>query len=359
MKLAEFDFELPLELIAQAPLHDRGGARLLVLDKAEGNIIHSKFSDLGDFLRPDDLLVLNNTKVFTARLLGQRENDRKNFECLLINKILNLSLQRSSSKNWIPDQVRDDAGVWNALINPASKINVDDVIAFQKDNNTLKGKILKKVDSFQVQIELENDNIESVGHIPLPPYIKRPDNEEDKLYYQTIYAKTAGSVAAPTAGLHFTAKLLSELQNKGVEIAEITLHVGYGTFKPVRCENIENHTVDRETYIISPKAAKSINNAILKRRRIIAVGTTTVRCLESACQSGQIQPGENQANIFIYPGFKFTVISGMITNFHLPKSSLLMLVSALAGRDKILDAYSQAVKEKYRFYSYGDAMLIL
>lgn len=353
MKLSEFDFELPLKLIAQTPLHDRDEAKLLVLDKVAGNITHSKFSALGDFLRPDDFLVLNNTKVFPARLLGQRKNDKKTFECLLINKI------QASPSPTSPFQGEAKGAVWSGLINPGSKINIGDKIIFKKGTNILEGKILKKDTSFQVQIELENNNIESVGHIPLPPYIKRPDNEEDKLYYQTIYAKTSGSVAAPTAGLHFTKKLLSELKSKGIETSEITLHVGYGTFKPVGCENIENHTVDPETYIITPKASESINSAILERRRIIAVGTTTVRCLESAYQSGQIQIGENQASIFIYPGFKFNVISGMITNFHLPKSSLLMLVSALAGKDKILNAYNHAIKEKYRFYSYGDAMLIL
>jgi S-adenosylmethionine:tRNA ribosyltransferase-isomerase len=353
MKLSEFDFELPLELIAQTPLQKRDEAKLLILDKTTGKVTHSTFSALGDFLRAGDLLVLNNTKVFPARLVGQRQSDEKKFECLLINKIPTQPSPTSDVKK------NSEQNIWSGLINPASKINVHDIIVFKKDNNTLKGQVIKKEGPFQIQIELENNNIEAVGHIPLPPYIKRPDNEEDKLYYQTIYAKNSGSVAAPTAGLHFTQKLLSELKNKGIEIAEITLHVGYGTFKPVRDENIENHTVDAETYFIPAETAKTLNQAILHNQRIIAVGTTTVRCLESACIDQKISPGQGQAKLFIYPSYNFQIINGMITNFHLPKSSLLMLVSALAGKDNILKTYNQAVKEKYRFYSYGDAMLII
>lgn len=366
MKLSEFDFKLPKKLIAQQPNKKRDQCKLLVLNKKTGAITHSTFADISNFLTPGDLLVLNNTKVFPARLLGKRISDNRKFECLLINKI-------QKPKDWIPrlrqgydgqadHKTRsifgDDNNVWSGLINPGAKININDKIIFTKGSHKVTGKILEKTENFKVKIKISG-NIDKVGHIPLPPYIKRPDTKNDKLFYQTVYAKEQGSIAAPTAGLHFTPKLLKKLQQKGVQIAEITLHVGYGTFKPVRSENIQNHVVDPENYHIDGKALKTINKAIFEHRRVIAVGTTTVRCLESAGTTGKLSSNSKIAKIYIHPGHKFKITNGLITNFHLPKSSLLILVSAFAGKNKILNAYKKAVKKNYQFYSYGDAMLIV
>jgi S-adenosylmethionine:tRNA ribosyltransferase-isomerase len=345
MKVSEFHFDLPEELVAQEALPERAASRLLVLDRESGRIEHAHVSDMGKFLRAGDVLVMNNSKVLPARLLGRTE---KKFaaECFLLKRI------------------SDDT--WEGLVRPGKKIEVGTKITCERDSQTLFATVKKKLPDGKVVIQLSgyapvNDLLEKVGHMPLPPYIKRPDQETDKSRYQTVYAKALGSVAAPTAGLHFTPELLASLQIAGVGLAEITLHVGYGTFKPVRAENVEDHEIDPEVFEISEDAAQKINKALEEGRRVIAVGTTTTRTLESVAKEngGKIKANAGTSNLFIYPGFKFQVLSGLMTNFHLPESSLLMLVSAFAGKDKTLAAYGEAIKEKYRFYSYGDAMLII
>jgi S-adenosylmethionine:tRNA ribosyltransferase-isomerase len=345
MKVSEFNFDLPEELIAQEALADRAASRLLVLDRESGKIIHSHVREIGQFLRVGDLLVVNNSKVIPARLLGKTEKHLA-AECFLLK--------------------RKSHDTWEGLVKPGKKIDVGSVITCQRNGSTLFVKVKQKLPDGKVLLHLSgyepvNDLLQKVGHMPLPPYIKRSDDTEDQSRYQTVYAKSLGSVAAPTAGLHFTPELLSNLQGQGIEVAEITLHVGYGTFQPVRVENVEEHEIDPESCEISQEVAEKINLAKSEGRRIIAVGTTTTRTLESVAKEngGKIVAGARSSNLFIYPGFQFQIISGLMTNFHLPESSLLMLVSAFAGKDQVLRAYGEAIKNKYRFYSYGDAMLIV
>ena len=357
MLVSGFDFALPAELIAQTAPR-RGTSRLLAVDRASGAIVHASIAELPRFLHAGDLLVVNNTRVFPARLLGRRVPTGGAVECLLL------------TAQPYPQSARPEAGddCWSALMHPGQKLKPGALVRFEGEAGTLMGEVLERHFQGRRTIRLWSETgrsvselIEALGHVPLPPYIARPDTPEDRIRYQTVFASVSGSVAAPTAGLHFTPELLEELKSQGVERAEITLHVGYGTFKPVKVDRVEDHVVDPEPYSIGPEAADAIARAQAEKRRIVAVGTTTTRALEHAAArgAGTVRSGSAQADVFIYPGFEFQVVTGLLTNFHLPKSSLLMLVCAFAGTDRALHAYQEAVRERYRFYSYGDAMLIL
>jgi S-adenosylmethionine:tRNA ribosyltransferase-isomerase len=347
MDVADFEFDLPPDLIAQKPPTQRGSSRLLVLERRSGAITHTTISEFAGWLKRGDLLVVNNTKVMPARLLGRRVPGGGAVECLLLTRL-------------------DDAR-WEALMHPGQKLKPGDRVEFGEPP-ALTGEVLERRFFGRRTIRLEAhgggdvmDIIEAIGHVPLPPYIRRPDEANDRERYQTVYASVTGSVAAPTAGLHFTTPFLENLHAHGVERAEITLHVGYGTFKPVRSERVEDHVVDPESFSIDASAAATINRAREEMRRIIAVGTTTVRTLEAVIRQGRgrIEPSAGLVDLFIYPGFEFLATGALLTNFHLPRSSLLLLVCAFAGRDRILTAYKEAVARGYRFYSYGDAMLIV
>jgi S-adenosylmethionine:tRNA ribosyltransferase-isomerase len=355
MDVADFDFDLPESLIAQEPAAERGGSRLLVLHR-DGAIEHAMFADLPHYLVAGDLLVVNNTRAFPARLLGHRIPSGGAVECMLLSQLPtpNSQLPRSAE--------------WDALMHPGQKLRPGAHVVFERDGIRIDGEILAMHFQGRRTIRLTTDHpagladaIDRVGHIPLPPYIKRPDADADKDRYQTVYARERGSIAAPTAGLHFTSALLASLIERGVERAEITLQVGYGTFKPVKSEHVEDHVVDAEHFSVSPDAASMLTRATRRGHRIIAVGTTTVRTLESldVTADAEVLPRGGETNLFIKPGHKFQLVDGMVTNFHLPKSSLLMLVCAFAGRERVLAAYREAVQAGYRFYSYGDAMLIL
>ena len=352
MLVREFDFELPDDLIAQdaAP---RGTSRLLVLDRTTGAITHTSIEMLPAVLRAGDLLVSNNTRVFAARLLGRREPSGGAVECLLLSPP-------------VPDA--DGRAVCDALVHPGQKLKPGALMRFEGPEGTLVGEVLERHYFGRRRIHLRaaqggtvDSLIDRLGHTPLPPYIHRPDVPADRARYQTIFAAVRGSVAAPTAGLHFTRAILDALAARAVELATLTLHVGYGTFKPVRSERVEHHTVEPEPYDIDDAAAEQIARARRERRRIIAIGTTTTRALEDAAIRGEghVVAGRAQAATFIYPGFAFQVIDGLLTNFHVPRSSLLMLVCAFGGRERVLGAYREAVAHRYRFYSYGDAMLVL
>jgi len=354
MNVSDFDFELPEELIAQHPPAQRGGSRLLVLRRDDG-IEHTAFTQLGRYLVPGDLLVVNNTRVFPARLLGHRIPSGGAVECLLLNQLPTSNFQLPTS-------------TWEALVHPGQKLKPGARMVFERDGVRIDGQIIAMHFQGRRTVRLETthhgglpDAIDRIGHIPLPPYIKRADTPDDRERYQTIYARERGSIAAPTAGLHFTERQFEELAAQGIERAEVTLHVGYGTFKPVKADRVEDHIVDAERFTVSPETAAALTRAKRERRRIIAVGTTTVRTVESlsVAPGGDVQPGSGETDVFIHPGHRFQLVDAMLTNFHLPRSSLLMLVAALAGREKILTAYREAVERGYRFYSYGDAMLIL
>lgn len=350
MNVADFDFHLPTELIAQEPAAERGASRLLVLDRATGACSDRQFRELPDLLRRRDLLVVNDTRVFPARLLGRRLPGGGAVECLLIRRL-------------------DAAGNvenWDALVHPGQRLKPGVRVEFAGNGIALHGEILDRHFHGRRTVRLWSDDapvtqvIDTIGHVPLPPYIKRADQARDRDRYQTVYAQRRGAVAAPTAGLHFTPAIFDALDARGVECASITLHVGYGTFQPIRVEQVEQHRMAAEFYDVSADTAAALSRAHLDRRRIIAVGTTTTRTLESLeiLPDGQVQSGAGETSLFIYPGHRFQLVSGLITNFHLPKSSLLMLVAAFAGREKVLAAYKHAVAHRYRFYSYGDAMLI-
>jgi S-adenosylmethionine:tRNA ribosyltransferase-isomerase len=354
MRVTDFDFDLPPDLIAQEP-RPRGTARLLRLTRATGHVGHFSVGDLPSLLSPGDLLVVNDTRVFAARLIGHRVPSGGAVECLLLGPA-------------DPGESHNDENVYDALVHPGQKLKPGALVRFEGSAGVLVGEILARAFYGRRRVRLWSESgasvdalVDALGHVPLPPYIKRGDEPSDRERYQTVYARARGSVAAPTAGLHFTPELLARLTARGIERAAITLHVGYGTFKPVRVDQVEQHVVDAERYEISENAAAVIERARTEGRRIVAVGTTTTRALEDAAVRGHgaIRPGHGTASLFIYPGFEFRVISGLMTNFHLPKSSLLMLVSAFAGRDRVLTAYHEAVAMRYRFYSYGDAMLIL
>jgi S-adenosylmethionine:tRNA ribosyltransferase-isomerase len=348
--VSDFDFELPAELIAQRPAERRTEARLMVLPR-EGGVVHTTVAALPDLLERGDLLVVNNTRVFPARLLGRRVPSGGVVECLLVRKT----------------GESGDGEVWEALMHPGQKLKPGAAVVFEgepalhlevRERHFFGRRLVRLWTSDGSPVERA---VDALGRVPLPPYIKRADTAEDRERYQTVFADRRGSVAAPTAGLHFTPELLGELAARGIERVEITLHVGYGTFQPVRVERVEDHRIEPEHYDISTGAAQAINRALDERRRIVAVGTTTVRTLEAVAlaNNGRIVSGGGEAGVFIYPGFRFRVVGALMTNFHLPASSLLMLVAAFAGRERVLDAYREAIAARYRFYSYGDAMLIL
>jgi S-adenosylmethionine:tRNA ribosyltransferase-isomerase len=365
MNVDEFDFELPDALIAQDPPQERGGSRLLVVHRT-GGIEHTAFANLAEYLVPGDLLVVNNTRVFPARLLGRRVPSGGGVECLLLRELptSNSQLPASNSQSPTPNSPH----LWDALVHPGQKLKAGARMVFERAGITVHGEVLAMHFQGRRTIRLWTDHrdgladaIDRVGHIPLPPYIKRGDAASDRERYQTVYARERGSVAAPTAGLHFTAGQLASLALRGVERVEVTLHVGYGTFKPVKVDRVEDHVIDPERFIVPAETAGALTRAKRERRRIIAVGTTSVRTLESLVvrEDGAVMSASGETLLFIRPGHKFQLVDAMITNFHLPRSSLLMLVSAFAGTERILAAYREAVEHEYRFYSYGDAMLIL
>lgn len=340
MNVKDFNYELPQELIAQDPLEDRSSSRLLVLDKHTGETEHRHFRDILSYLKKGDCLVINDTKVIPARLIGHRIGTDGKIEVLL--------LKRKSDR------------VWETLVKPGKKMKVGTEVSF--GDGLLKGKVIDVVDEGNRLIQFEYEGIfeeilDQLGQMPLPPYITH--QLKDKNRYQTVYAKHNGSAAAPTAGLHFTKELLQEIEEMGVSIAHVTLHVGLGTFRPVKVDTIEEHHMHSEFYIVEEEEAKKINDTKKNGGRVICVGTTSCRTLESAAgEDGILKAGSGWTEIFIYPGYQFKILDCLITNFHLPESTLVMLVSALAGREHILNAYEEAVKEKYRFFSFGDAMFI-
>ena len=341
MLKSDYFFELPGELIAQDPLEERTSSRLLVLDKRTGAVSHHVFREIGDFLRPGDCLVLNDTRVIPARLLGEREGTGAHVELLLLK--------------------RKSGDVWETLVRPGKKCRPGTRLTF--GDGMLKAEILDTVEEGNRLVRFDYEGIfeevlDRLGEMPLPPHITH--KLQDRNRYQTVYARHEGSAAAPTAGLHFTKELLDRLEGKGIGIAYVTLHVGLGTFRPVKEENVLEHHMHTEHYEVSREAADTINRTKAQGGRIVCVGTTSCRTLESAAdESGLVQPGSGDTDIFIYPGYRFRVLDALITNFHLPESTLIMLVSALAGREHVLAAYEEAVRERYRFFSFGDAMLVI
>lgn len=364
MLLSEYDYNLPEELIAQLPADKRDNSRMMVLNRKDRTISHKHFYDIVDLIDKNSLLVMNNTKVLPARLIGHKDTGAK-IEVFLLKQAETQSLEENMQN---PMCRVKQLCLWDVLIKPSKRVKPDTIIKISDELSVKAIKRLEENGEWLVELLFKGDNVLDVlhrnGQIPLPPYIERKIQNEDlkKLdfeRYQTVYAKDEGSVAAPTAGLHFTQEILQKLQDKGVELAYVTLNVGLGTFRPVQCENVENHKMHSETFEISEKAAEQINRAKKEGKQIIAVGTTTVRTLETAFQKyGCIQPCHDHSELFIYPPYEFKVIDKLITNFHLPKSTLLMLVSALAGKDFIFEAYNEAIKNNYRFFSYGDCMFI-
>ena len=341
MKTSDFYYDLPQELIAQEPLKDRSSSRLLVLHRDSGEIEHKIFRDVKDYLKKGDCLVINDTKVMPARLMGARKNTGARVEILLL--------------------VRKDMDTWEVLTYPGKKAKPGDVIVF--GDGRLEAEILEVIEGGNRIVKFRYDGVfetilDELGEMPLPPYITH--KLEDKNRYQTVYAVHEGSAAAPTAGLHFTKELLEEIKEMGVEIAHVTLHVGLGTFRPVKVEDVTNHEMHSEYYVVEQAEADKINNARKNGGRIISVGTTSTRTLESVTdENGVVHAGSGWTKIFIYPGYKFKAVDCLITNFHLPESTLIMLVAAMVGREKILETYETAVREKYRFFSFGDAMFIV
>jgi S-adenosylmethionine:tRNA ribosyltransferase-isomerase len=358
--VSEFDFDLPDELIAQEPPPRRGASRLLVLDRRDGRIEHTVFAGLPRLLHRGDVLVVNDTRVFPARLLGRRVPSGGAVECLLV--------ERTPGDSSAGDSPPFASEVWSALMHPGQKLRPGAHVLFEGDGIRLHGEVLERRFFGRRSIRLWSDDgaavagvVDRIGHIPLPPYIKRDDRPSDRDRYQTVYAHARGSIAAPTAGLHFTDDLLATLASQGVERLAVTLHVGYGTFKPVRTTSVEEHEVDPEHFTVSEATAAGLTRARREGRRIIAVGTTTARALESlpVHDDGTVAAASGATRLFIRPGHRFRLIDGLVTNFHLPKSSLLMLVAAFGGLQPVLAAYREAVDERYRFYSYGDAMLVI
>lgn len=350
MKVSDFNYDLPKDLIAQVPIPNRDQSRLMILDRKTKAIDHKIFKDIIDYLEQGDCLVRNNTKVIPARLYGVKEETGAHVEFLLLHRI--------------------EGDIWEVMVKPGRKLMPGTKVAFgegllEKSDNPrilLKAEILEQLEGGSRKVRFEYDGIfneilNEIGLMPLPPYIH--EKLKDKNRYQTVYAKYDGSAAAPTAGLHFTDELLEKIKEKGVEIANVTLHVGIGTFRPVKVENVEEHDMHSEHFYIKPEDAEKINKAKREGHRVIAVGTTSCRVLESiADENGMVKEAESDTNIFIYPGYRFKCLDCLITNFHLPESTLIMLVSALAGRDFVMKAYKEAVKEQYRFFSFGDAMFI-
>lgn len=352
MRVDEFDYELPEELIAQKPADKRDASRLMVVHRDSHTLEHKHFFDILDYLNEGDVLVLNNSKVLPARLYGVKEGTGAKIEFLLIKRI--------------------EGDTWETMVRPGRRMKPGDSVIFC-ENPLFKAKVVDYgADGTRiVDFEYEGifmERLEEIGSMPLPPYIERASEDDDKDRYQTVYCREEGSVAAPTAGLHFTEELLSKAADKGVELVYVTLHVGIGTFRPVKCENVEEHSMHFEEYYISEDAADTINRAKRDGRRVISVGTTSTRTVESAAyfmdsseneaDCWQVKSGSGSTGIFIYPGYEFKIIDSLITNFHLPKSTLMMLISALYDREHILEAYEEAIRERYRFFSYGDAMFI-
>ena len=343
MRIEDFDYELPEELIAQTPLDKRDSCRLMVLDRTKGTVEHRHFYDILDYVNSGDCLVLNDSRVIPARMYGIKDGTGAHVELLLIKRI--------------------EGDRWECMVRPGKRLHEGNTVVFTED---FKAKILgfhdKDNGTRLVEFEYSGifmERLEEIGSMPLPPYITRAAEDSDREMYQTVYSRIDGSVAAPTAGLHFTKELLRKAEDKGVRIAYVTLHVGIGTFRPVKVENIEEHKMHFEECSIDGENADIINDTKEKGGRIISVGTTSTRTLESMAEEGRIIPGNTSTGIFIYPGYEFKIVDALITNFHLPKSTLIMLVSALYDREKILEAYEEAVREGYRFFSYGDAMLIM
>ncbi|WP_097055733.1 tRNA preQ1(34) S-adenosylmethionine ribosyltransferase-isomerase QueA [Salinimicrobium sediminis] len=349
MKLSHFNFDLPPELLAEYPSENRDEARLMVLNRKDQTIEHKQFKDLIDYFEPNDVMVLNNTKVFPARLFGNKEKTGARIEVFLLREL------------------NAETRLWDVLVDPARKIRIGNKLYFGEDeslvaevidNTTSRGRTLRFL--YDGSYEEFRDKLTELGETPLPKYIKREVQPEDKERYQTIYAKSEGAVAAPTAGLHFSKHLLKRLEIKGIDFAEVTLHVGLGTFSPVEVEDLSKHKMDSEEAFIEKKAVDTINKAISEKRKVCAVGTTVMRSLESSVSSNRtLNEFSGWTNKFIFPPYDFSIANCMITNFHTPKSTLLMMVSAFAGHDFMKKAYAEAVKEKYKFYTYGDAMLIL
>ena len=349
MKLSNFNYELPKDLLAEYPSDQRDESKLMVLDRKNQKIEHKTFKDLIDYFNDGDVFVLNNTKVFPARLMGNKEKTGASIEVFLLREL------------------NRDQRLWDVLVDPARKIRIgnklyfgddDSLVAEVIDNTTSRGRTLRFL--FDGNYEDFRSKLLELGQTPLPKYIKRNEEEFDKERYQTIYAKHEGAVAAPTAGLHFSKHLLKRLQIKGIDLAEITLHVGLGTFSPVEVEDLSKHKMDSEELFIDIEASNCVNNALKNKNKICAVGTTVMRGLESSVSSmGTLNPYKGWTHKFIFPPYKFSIADSLITNFHMPKSTLLMMVSAFCGHDFMMEAYSEAVKKKYRFYSYGDAMLII
>ena len=358
MKLSLFNYDLPHELIAQYPTDDRTASNLLVVNRCTGEILDKKFSDLPTFLKAGDLLVLNDSRVIKARLIGIKKETGAKIELFLVKRIAS-----------------DDKDLWEVLAKPAKRLHPGDIVEFGKvgddsDSCPLAARIESKTEDGFVHVSFEYEGIfmevlESLGKIPLPPYIHREAEELDEIRYQTVYSAVPGSAAAPTAGLHFTEEMLEDIKSRGIEIAFVTLHVGLGTFRPVKDDNILEHKMHSEEFFISQKTADMINCAKREGRRVICVGTTSVRTVESAARNNikdsllSLKEESGNTDIFIYPGYEFKVVDAMITNFHLPESTLLMLISAFYNREQIIKIYEDAVMKKYRFFSYGDAMLIL
>ena len=339
LDLETYNYQLPQELIAQYPLPDRGSSRLLHLDRETGDVSHLSFRDIVSHLNPGEVLILNSSRVIPARLFGRKDNGTQ-VEVLLVNKLSD--------------------STWRCMVHPGRRLKKEQWIEFSP---SLKGFISLPDEDGLREIEFSPAQdywqiIEEIGHMPLPPYIRRTDEASDRNRYQTVYATEPGSVAAPTAGLHFDSDLLDELKQKGVQIRYVVLHVGLGTFLPVKSERIDQHKMHSEYCTVPPETAEAVNSAIAGGRRVIAVGSTSMRTLESFTREGRLESGSRWTDIFIYPGYRFQIASALITNFHLPKSSLLMMISAFAGLENVMKAYQMAVRERYRFFSYGDAMYI-
>lgn len=368
MLVSDFDYHLPGELIAKEPLADRAAARMLHVGRATGSLRDTTFRELPDLLRPDDLLVVNNTRVLPARLFGHRSGSRA--QHVSESNPAAREFLRGNVEVLLTKELSGEPNVWEALVHPGRKLGIGERVYFGAEatetSHELAAEIIGRGEFGERHLRFDSvadffGTLERIGHVPLPPYIDRPDTLTDREQYQTVYSKPLGSVAAPTAGLHFTPEILDRIRARGIDTAEVTLHVGLGTFQPIRVEVVEEHKIHREWYSISPESAEKIQAARDAGRRIVAVGTTTVRTLEFAARhapDGRVTAQSGEADIFIYPGFDFRVIGALLTNFHLPKSTLIMLVSAFAGRERTLAAYEHAVQERYRFYSYGDCMFV-
>jgi S-adenosylmethionine:tRNA ribosyltransferase-isomerase len=361
LKVSDFDYTLPPELIAQEPSRERESARLLLLARDTAALRHASVGVLPELLDAGDVLVVNNTRVFPARLLGRRVPSGGSVECLLVRRLDSAAADLAA---------RETGGgeLWEGLVHPGHKLKEGARIRFEAGDQVLEAEVQQRRFYGRRVLRLWSSTgapvdrvVDAIGHVPLPPYIKRADQAPDRERYQTVFASARGSIAAPTAGLHFTQDLLRRLRDRGVHVVEITLHVGYGTFQPVRVDDVEAHQVEAESYEVGEGPAMAINRALDDDRRVVAVGTTTTRTLEAVglAHGGRVAAGPGTTDLFIFPGFPFRIVRGLITNFHLPRSSLLMLVSAFAGRERTLAAYAEAIRYGYRFYSYGDAMLIL